>query len=465
MDYKPPPTVRDFITSPKFYNFVVGPVGSGKTVGSIMKIFHHAFRQEKDPQSGLRKTRWVVVRNTLQQLKDTTLSSFFEWFPPGVAGEWRASENKFIFRSGDVYCEILFRPLDSPDDVRRVLSLEVTGAVLDEFVEIPREIVESLSGRCGRYPRSGQATWKGMWGATNPGNEDNWWYDWLYGEWDAAAGNKADMLGYFEQPSGLSPAAENLEYLPGGAGYYTDLAVGKTKAWIRQFIEVQWGFSVSGKPVFPEFKREFHVPKELMLAVRHAPIIIGFDAGLTPSAAICQQAPSGQLRILDEVLSEGMGARRFCRELLGPRLRHYEGMDITLVGDPAFTQRSQADEQTVMQVLQQELQGVGVVPAYTNTLADRLDAVSMLLTRLTDNGPALMVNANCRTIATGFSSGYKYAVDKHGKVAPKPEKNNYSHPMDAVQYACLEATRGLRSVKARNRQLQHVQLNRGSFYA
>lgn len=147
----------------------------------------------------------------MPQLKDTTIRSFFTWFKPGEAGTWSVTDNQFVFRFDDIIAKVLFRPLDTADDVHRVLSLEVTGAVLDEFVEIPKEIVEALSARCGRYPsaKDGGPTWWGMWGASNPGNEDNWWYEWLYS-------TKPGNLGYFEQPDGMSPYAENVENLQEG---------------------------------------------------------------------------------------------------------------------------------------------------------------------------------------------------------------------------------------------------------
>lgn len=468
MDYFPPPAVRDFIVDEHFYNFIVGPVGSGKTVGIIMKILHHAQLQAPDPEDGIRKTKWVVVRNTLQQLKDTTLSSFFSWFPPGVAGKWVAGENKFIFRFDDVLAEVLFRPLDSPDDVRRVLSLEVTGAILDEFVEMPREIIESLSGRCGRYPPkiAGGATWWGMWGASNPGNQDNWWYDWLYEPWDEQLGDKDEKLGYHEQPSGFSEYAENIDNLPGGNDYYTNLAVGKTIEWVRQFIEVKWGYSLSGKPVYPEFNRELHVAAKPLAPIKYAPILIGFDAGLTPSAIIGQQTADGRLLVLREIISEGMGAKRFCSEMLGPALRAYEGLttEVLLVGDPAFTQRAQTDEKTVMQVIQKELPTVAVVPAKTNVLAARLEAVSTHLTRLTGAGPAILIDPSCKTLIAGFTSGYKYNVDRKGTRAPTPSKNNYSHPHDAMQYLALEVLGEVRSPQARKARNNNITFSQGVRY-
>lgn len=433
--YSPEPIAARFIRSKAFYNFIIGPVGSAKTTALLFKILFHAQMQEAGPD-GIRRTRWVVVRNTAPQLKDTTINSFFTWFKPGQMGKWVASRTMFVFEFGDVYAEVLFRPLDTPDDVSRVLSLEVTGAILDEFVEIPKEIVEALSGRCGRYPSSheGGATWWGMWGASNPGNEDQWWYDWLDIE---DRGDRPSNMSYFEQPSGFSPYAENLKNLPGGRGYYDNLAVGKSDEWIKQFIEVQWGFSLSGKPVYRVFNPEVHVAKEPIRFDPTGNIVVGFDAGLTPSAIFGMQDSHGRVLVLDEVVSENMGAERFCKELLLPLMNsRFHTNTFTVVCDPAVTQRAQTNEQAVKDILEEQL-GFNVETAYSNALAERLNSVESRLTRLTAVGPAYLIDARCKVLIRGFRSGYHYAVNTKGVTSPTPSKNEYSHPHDANQYMCM----------------------------
>ena len=94
VNYTPPPTIKKFIKhylpAELFYNWVCGPVGSGKTTGLFMKLVYMAGLQ-KPSSDGIRRTRAVIVRNTNQQLKDTTLSSWNYWFKDGQAGTWRAT--------------------------------------------------------------------------------------------------------------------------------------------------------------------------------------------------------------------------------------------------------------------------------------------------------------------------------------------------------------------------------------
>lgn len=455
INYNPEPIAEAFILDERFYSYIIGPVGSAKTTAILFKIVHRAQLQKPSPIDGIRRTRWVLVRNTMPQLKDTTLKSWFTWFPDGQAGQWVSGTNTFWLRFGDVEAEILFRPLDTADDVRRVLSLEVTGAILDEFVEIPQEIVEALSGRCGRYPSAvdGGATWWGMWGASNPGNEDNWWFNWLYDPWedDFTGDAKSSKLGYFQQPSGFSPHAENIDNLPGGRGYYNNLAVGKSDAWIKQFIEVNWGYSLKGKPVYQAFNPDLHVAKRPIVYNPHLPLIMGFDPGFVWSAAIFgQQDSHGRVLVLKEVIGHQMGAQRFCREKLKPAIAQcFPNAQLLISADPASSSSAQTDEKTVAKVLKEEM-GVPVRPAKTNLIEPRLQAVEEYLCRLTDAGAAYLLDPSCVQLIRGFKSGYRYEVSNKGTQADKPDKNEYSHPHDANQYMCM-AFKGEQARDARRR--------------
>lgn len=443
IEYAPEPIAEGFILDERKLSFIIGPVGSAKTTAILFKIVHRAQLQRPSPVDGIRRTRWVIVRNTNTQLKDTTIKSWLTWFPDGPAGRWVGGfGNTFLLKFGDVEAEIMFRPLDSPEDVRRVLSLEVTGAVLDEFIEIPQAIVEALDGRCGRYPsmKDGGATWWGMWGASNPGNEDNWWHDWLYEPWegDFTGTQKATKLGYYQQPSGFSPHAENVRNLPGGVEYYRELCVGKSDEWIKQFIEVQWGYSLKGKPVYRVFNPELHVAKRPLQYNPHLPLVMGFDAGLTPAATFGQLDPHGRVLVLAELTSTNMGAKRFAQEKIKPLLAmRFPKVQLVIAADPAVVQRAQTDEVAVREVLEKEL-GVRVHPASSNALVSRLGAVEDHLCRLTDQGPAYLIDPSCGQLIRGFKSGYRYDVSNKGQVSPTPSKNEYSHVHDANQYMCME---------------------------
>ena len=453
VNYTPPPSLQDYMASDKFINLVVGPVGSGKTTASVLKIAYEAARI-KAGSDGIRKSRAIWVRNTREQLRDTSIPDFLQWFPDGIAGSYMKSEYKFLLKFGDVECEVLFRGLDDSNDVRRLLSLQATFAVFDEYREINPDIFNAMQGRLGRYPSkasngvgacddSGKQIHK-VFGASNPPDQGTFWEEYL--------SDPPDNANVFFQPSGLSAKADWVQYLP--ADFYANLAEGKTEDWIDVYIHAKFGKSLSGQPVFRAFDQDVHVASDTLnyiQSVNH-PLIIGHDFGLTPACTISQTDPFGRFLTYAELTSDGMGELRFIREKLKPLLTNrFPGMPVLVVGDPAGQQRSQTDERSVFDILRQE--GFRVIAAKTNSVSARINAVDSWLTRMADGKPAMVIDPSCTQLINALRGNYRYKIKTNGEVEDKPEKNHASHLADSFQYACLHAdgnaTGGLLTPKAR----------------
>lgn len=432
--YKPPGTVQGFIASEKFVSLIMGPVGSGKTTGAIFKILYHAARMRKQ-KDGVRRSRCIVIRNTRQMLQDSTIPSIQQWFGPEML-TYAKVDGKMMLKIGDVECEILLRGLDDQDDVRRLLSVEASFAMIDEFRETNMAIFDAVQGRVGRYPSRGMGgcyTDDGkpnyhVWGATNPPDGDTPWQKYL----DEPPENAA----VFKQPSGLSPEADWTENLVDD--YYDNLATGKTEDWVNVYVHGKYGRSLSGQPVFTAFNQDMHVAKNNLNHIKSTttPLVIGMDFGLTPACVIGQQDPFGRALVYADLTSEGMGTLRFVREHLKPLLSsRFIGMPVIIIGDPAGSQRAQTDEKSVFDLLRSE--GFRVMPARTNTLAARINAVDSLLTRLVDGKPAFLVDPRCTATIRGLRGAYRYKIRKNGETENEPEKNKASHVADALQYFAL----------------------------
>ena len=437
IQYTPPPTIKEFIRDyapgELFFNWIIGPVGSGKTTGIFFKLAYMASLQEPSLRDGIRRSRAVVVRNTMPQLRDTTITSWGYWFKEPQAGHWVARDTSFTLKFNDVECEVLFRPLDTPDDVARVLSLEVTFAILDEFVQIDKSIVEALTARCGRYPApiDGGATNWGMWGSSNPGNEDSWWYEKL--EEDLPTN-----WAYYKQPSGFAQDAENVDNLPGKRAYYTSLCEGKSEHWIKQFIEVCWGYSLDGTPVMKTFNPQLHVSKRPLRFNPYLPLVAGLDPGLAGSALIFGQMDNnGRLLVLSELVQKGYGVDRLCSERLKPHLRlKYPNLkDFVVSPDPAAVGRSNGDERAVVDALIKNKVPFKFADM-NNSLSTRIQAIEYFSTRLTPDGPALLVDPECKTLIRACQTGWRYKIKKDQEQSPEPEKNQWSHPADGFGYLC-----------------------------
>jgi hypothetical protein len=333
-----------------------------------------------------------------------------------------------------VECEVLFRALDSVDDVGKLLSLELTGAWLNEAREIPKAIFDAIQGRVGRFPTGGGGSWFGVILDTNPPDTDHWFYR-VFEEL------RPEGHRIWKQPGGLTKGAENKHNLP--PRYYERIAEGKDQAWVDVYVNGRYGYVQDGKPIYPEYLDDVHCAREPLLVTPAVPLIIGIDFGLTPAAAICQDV-AGQWRTLDELVTEDMGAKRF-GEQLGMLLRgpKYAGLDMQLWGDPSGDNRAQTDEVTPFEILRTV--GIDAAPAPSNDPVLRREAIANRMTRLERGRPAFLLSPTCKMLRKGLMGAYKYRrlkVSGDERYTDVPDKNIYSHICEAQQYAALGAGEG-----------------------
>lgn len=448
-DYDHVPTIGQFSNSDAFIRALIGPFGSGKSSGCVVEFPYRGMRQAPSTKDGIRRTRWAVIRNTMGQLKDTTIKTVHQWLPPAYFGR-HYEDGRYVVKAVEgCEMEILFRALDKPDDVRKLLSLDLTGAWLNEVREIPWAIVEAVQGRVGRYPakEEGGCTWSGIWMDTNPPDVDSKFYKFFEEEeWrkdfdelsrsgalPPAIRRPEDYARIFHQPSGLAPNAENLENLP--VGYYQRLGIGKSAEWKKVYIEGRYGFVSDDKTVFPEYRDEIHMREKD--PVPGLPIIRAFDFGLTPACSFSQMLPNGQWLIFDEMVATSMGIDRFSGQVLEHCAKSFRGRDVRFedIGDPAGQARSQTDEKTCFEILQAK--GIMIEPGEQN-LALRLESVRKALRTLGDNGePRLVLHPRCKTIRKGFLGGYHFRrmATNSERYSDEPEKNHpYSDLMDGLEY-------------------------------
>ncbi len=464
LDARFPPTVSSYMQSDARHRFILGPFGSGKSVGSQWEIPRRASMQRPSTIDGKRKTRFAVVRNTMPQLRDTTMKTFFDWFPNGTLGNYKETGKTYYIKQGDIECEVIFRALDDAADVKNLLSLELTGAYVNEFRDIHRDIIEALDGRVGRYPRmnEGGPSWVGIWGDSNMPEEQTYW-------WAMAEGMKPDDMKvkqpndweFFVQPAGAirlldgtyteNPAAENRENLP--PGYYTNLITGKTDEYIRTYVMCEYGRSKGGKPVHPMFNRDVHVAKLPLIPNKNNLLLISADFGLTPAMVLKQQDAMGRVLTLDSIATFGMGIERAIETRLLPLMRQkYDGFECFVTGDPAGGTASQSDETSCVDIFRQyRSKGLGKIKlAYSNNPVHRQGATDHFLGMLVDRGmPAYLVDPGCTELITALGGAFQFKKFKDGRESSEVDKNDASHIGEANQYGDMYWFRGGRR-KAEN---------------
>lgn len=440
INYSPPPTIKSFIKDEHEVKLVMGPVGSAKSTGCIFCLVYEGMQQPPGPD-GIRRTRYAVVRNTNQQLMDTTFKSFNAFFRDGEAGSWKATEKTFVLRpAGNVEIEFMFRPLDTEADIARLLSLEVSGIWFNEAREINEKVFIAALGRIGRYPSimNGGCRRKILLMDTNPPEEDSWLYK-LIEE------NTPPNMGVYIQPPALvpgtyevNPDAENLENLPKDY-YQTQVAMAvNNEEYINVYLRNMYGRTNAGKPVFPMFNPTLHIARSSLKPNPLLPLVVGFDPGLSSGLTFGQYTLSGRLLVYDAIATFDMGTERLIENRIRPILQSkYKGFEVLFAPDPAAAARSNTDEQTSVDKLRKAKFKVKFVDM-NNQLQPRIEAVEYFMTRLTEDGPAMLLDpVGCKPLIKALGGGYRYAkVKQPDQEKAEPEKNVHSHIADSFQYLC-----------------------------
>lgn len=464
--YTAPPTLAKFIKSNAYGRIAMGPVGSGKTTACLMDCFRRAVTQAPGVD-GLRWTRFAIIRKTLKQLKDTVLRDAETWFTSRGLGHWRVSDSMYQLSFDDVRSEWFFVPLEDAQEQARLLSMQLTGAWINEIIECDISILGPISGRIGRYPSGprGIPSWYGILADTNTPTVMSPWHQFcenLPADWQL-----------FRQPGGMTDEAENLEWLlqttesmkfppehPArrvqGRKYYERLVqtYGEHHPWTIRYVHSQYGQDPSGEAVFAHtFRPDFHLVDETLIIPGY-PLLVGQDFGRNPWSVICQPDHLGRLIVHEEVPGINCGLEKHINENLRPRLLHekYLGLKVAVVGDPSGVAKGTVAEESCFDALKRL--GLSAIPAPSNIPERRISAVEALLARHTNGGPTLVINRRgAPFLSRAMSGGYRFGKTKEGNTKPLPDKNfgtewqgvyiAYSHVADALQYAALTIHGGL----------------------
>ena len=461
LDFSSAPTTWAFLQDNSFFRGLLGPVGSGKSYACAAEIVMRAVQQDPSPVDGIRYTRFVVVRNSYPELRTTTIKTWLDLFPENRWGSMRWSppltHHLKLPTRGDaagIDCEVIFLALDQPKDVRKLLSLELTGAWVNEARELPLGIVQGLTHRIGRYPprSKGGCTYRFIIADTNPPDSDSWWHNLAL---------KNPIKGkypwkFFQQPGGMieiegktddstfaagkhwieNPNAENMQNLI--PGYYLQQLGGKDLDWIRCYVGGQYAFVKDGKSVWHEYDDTSMVQEGIELDTT-LPIQIGLDFGLTPAAVFGQRLPNGRWNILYEIVTEDMGLERFAQILLHELNTRFQKCEPEIWGDPAGQKRDEIFEVTSFDHLRSL--GLNAQPTASNDFMVRREAGAAPMLRYIDKRPALVVDSECKRLRKSLAGGYHFkrvgisgGTDRFRDV---PDKNQHSHIGDAFAYLLL----------------------------
>lgn len=394
----------------------VGGKGGGKTKFCIEELKACALESPG--------TTYLVARKTIPSLKDTTWRELLESLPDGLIKDYNKADRNITLINDSRF---IGRPLEDP---KKFDSLQISGFLIDEADENPKEIYDTLKTRVREMMRSPSGRlivprYRTML-SLNPTEEDHW----------------IPRLFLNSPPRDhklfFCSTLDNLDNLP--PTYLQTLKDTYSEDMQQRMIYGMFGRVHKGRPIFPQFRKGCYI--EPLTYDPKSTIFRGWDFGYNKPACIWLQFINGQARVLAEKIGSQIYLEDFiplCRQVeqeLFPSHPLYKD----------FCDPHGADESDKGQTSVSILNDHGIYPVYRKTFIEEgVKAIKELLDTKNEKGePRFLIHARCKNLIEGFNGGY-HRLDGEDR----PEKDGYyDHAMDALRYTLVHLTKRWRFNKA-----------------
>ena len=463
----PGPVMDAFLSARKPVECVMGPVGSGKTSGALIKPTLK-LREQKPGLDGKRKRKVAVVRDTYVNLWKSTIPTWWKWMPPqgegigwngavGHPAQHRITVNMRGLGEMEIIYDFIAIGDRDPEDAMR--GYEVTDWILDEADRLQERVLSYGLTRLGRYPEGANDLncHPAVHLICNAPEFDTWLADLITDTF-------VPGVDFFRQPPALvadgaggyvvNDKAENIHNVT--RGYYQSQADAFRRGMmdemeVRRMLLCEFGYSREGKPIYADnFRDGRHVAKHELEPDKGLKLVIGVDGGRSPAATFRQVMPNGQRRVLDEICCDhGTSIRNFAslvNRKLAADWREWGPGNIVCGADPAtfFGADKLQGESAWVEIFAAET-GLRVRPGgdMKNSLTVRLDAINATLRGTTDGEqPLFLLSPRCRRLRKAMNGGYRWrrvqvAVGGSLRWSEEPVKDDHSHVCDADQYGEL----------------------------
>lgn len=465
--YEPPgPVGAAYIRSAGPIDGIMGPGGSGKTVASIYKAVRFCTNLMPVCTDGVIRAKVTVVRDNYRSLYRTTLQSWFDCFPTTLFPDFSGGQDRpgchrlklatvrdgrevpvdiqaDFFAIADINYELLFK------------SYETSYAWATEADGVPVGAIPFFFSRTARFPamvRLPEGTVRPRLLAFDmnpPAPKHPLYLAARRGSFrdDFDPATQPRIVNFFEQPSGLSDAAENRKGKSREEYEMEMRALPKDDA--RRMVEGKVGRVKDGLPVYDEdFDRDKHVSKVPLEILPNLPLHAGFDQGGQsggagqPAVHLFQIAPNGQHRGLHSIACPpGTGVERFLDQLVPVLRTRFRGVPPGVwTGDPAgFFGGDQVYGTLAWFEIVQKAIGHRIDPAPTQEWTPRLEAIGRRLRRDIARGvPSLILcPVHCEPLIDALDGEYKFGLRHDKTYDPRPVKNTAANVAEAAQYGEL----------------------------
>ena len=384
-------------------------MGEGKSAGLCWAVWYYT---RYNPGA-----HCALIRDTWENMRDTTMVEFFRWFPPGIMGKFTKSEKRFEWDAKGLRGSVTFMGMDDEKDAHKLQSRDFGMFGIDEPSPaagtggVQAMIFETALTRL----RQPGMQWYAAKLAQNNPDESHWTYKKFI---------DPGIAGYRHFQTA---APENEENLP--PGYYSEMRkdLSGRPDLQRRFVEGQFGYQQQGVSVTPRFNEKVHVTTGLQ-PIPGCTLILSWDGGLTPCCTIHQIAPSGIWYVLDCVIEEDGGIYQLIEDgvytLLETKYKAFRGK-WEHIGDPSLANREQSDARTsAVKVIRDTLGG-----RWRSGPIDILSGTDPLNKRIGLLGPGgqgmIQVDReNAKPVWHALRGGWHYPKHAGGVVGGKPIKNH-----------------------------------------
>lgn len=402
--FVPTPTQKKFIESRAAADLFAARMGEGKSASLCIACIYHI---ANNPGAN-----WVFVRETWDDLSQTTLEEFMSWFRD--YGDYFSSKRVFVFKP-PLKGKVWFVPADDPRDARRFQSRPIAGVAIDEAAPVSAKggISETIfSILLGRARQSGMK-WYPIKVACNNPDKNHWIYR-LFIE-DPPEGF---MVFHTKEPENLANVRP---------GYYEFLR----NAWkhrpdlIKRFVDGEYASVYEGGRIISNFSVKQHVLDKPFLA--HKPVYIMWDGGSTPCAVFGQVDDDGVLHIHDEAYLLGGGIYELIQQKIPAKYRKLRRIEH--IGDPTLINIDQsrgyiADNVNSAATMIVRMMGGTFTPG-ARSIEDRIESLRIAISR-----DMLTISPKCVSLIEALEGAWYY-----NEKTMKPEKTHpYSDLGDALCY-------------------------------
>jgi hypothetical protein len=215
-------------------------------------------------------------------------------------------------------------------------------------------------------------------------------------------------------------------------GYEERLRKNFPKVYAQRYLDGEFGVSLDGEPVFPNFTEDRHVGR-FKYNPALGPIHRGWDFGRRHPACLLTQIKANRIYVLKELQGEDMLIKSFAEDVLQHCEEFYPNAQYKDFGDVAGNQKGDKSEKTSIEILR--LLKINTVCTKV-FIKPEIEKILVLLEDGEDKFPRILVDAGCEIFISAMSGGYHYETDPNksdSDVLPKKD-NVHDHFVDCFRY-------------------------------